>query len=166
MGITQSKVRLNTKITNVDLVAIQHDGVTAVAEGTPIKRGAGGVMAVPTGTNTSTEIVYINFVDTSRSDATGIMRNAFRPELPTFDTGGGGLAGILGQNTPVGLPASCWAGGALPSVNEGVFVDDSTGLFTSEAITTDKLYYGIVEYIEDNVAYFLFSSRPAPAKLA
>lgn len=158
---SQTKVGLNSKLSAVDLLTISYDGVAAFAEGAPIAVGGTGAAAVPTGGNQSTQPVFVNFVDSARNDVIDAQGDAFS-DLPAISiTDSGKLTGITGRNTLIGLPKECWKDGALPTAGEGVFVDGTDKVFAGEAVTAGSAYYGVVLYIADNRAWFLFSSTPA-----
>lgn len=163
---TQTKVTLNAKLSNVDIQAMRWDGQDAFIEGAPIKFGATGYAAQPTGGNTSFETVYINFVDSTRSDVEFRQGNPYDPALGSLHIDSGGLAGIRGSGIDVALPRECWDGGVLPAVGEGVFVDGTSKLFVTEAVAALSLYYGIIERIENDRAHFFFTSRPFAANPA
>ena len=156
---SQTKVGLNSKLSAVDLLTISYDGVAAIAEGAPIAVGGTGAAVVPTGGNQSTQPVFVNFVDSARNDVIDFQGDAFG-DLPAVAIGDSGkLTGITGRNTLIGLPKECWATGALPTAGEGVIT--TGGEWDAEGITAGSAYYGVVLYIADNRAWFLFSSTPA-----
>ena len=163
---TQTKITLNAKLSNVDLQQMGWDGTFSVIEGAPIKFDASGNAAVPTGRAAAaaaaaahaTEIVYVNFVPSGRTDTEFLQGAPLHDSLPEFHVDSGGLTGIRGSGLDIGLPADCWAGGVLPAVGEGVYVDAATGLFAAEALNAGSLYYGIVERVAYARAHFFFSS--------
>lgn len=163
---TQTKVTLNAKISNVDLQTIAYDGTSAFIEGAPVMFGANGNAAKPTATSTTTdEIVYVNFVDSTRSDVLDTQGDPFQDDLATLALGASGhLTGIRGSGIDIGLPAACWTDGVLPAIGEGVFVGTNGDLFDTEAIAAAGVevvaaYYGIIERIAAGRAHFFFTSR-------
>jgi len=169
---SQTMVTLNAKLSNVDLQTIPYDGTSAFLEGAPVKFGSTGLAAVPTGSATavSTETVYINFVDSTRTDVIDVQGDPFQDMgLPSIKLGASGhLTGIRGSGIDIGLPASRWAGGVLPTVGQGVYINDSPDntLFSAETVTATHAYYGIIERISNGRAHFFFTSRPTIALAA
>lgn len=167
---SQTVVALNAKLSNVDLQTIPYDGTTYFAEGMPVKFGSGGVAVAPTGGSTSFEPIYINFVDSNRTDVIDVQGDAFNKELPALKLGGSGhLTGIRGSGIDVGLPAASWHSGALPAIGQGVFVNGTSKKFDAKTVasaavgTAQDLFYGIVERVTNQRAYFCFTTRPVMA---
>lgn len=161
---TQTKVTLNAKISNVDLQTIPYDGSVAFIEGAPVKYGATGVAAQPTGGATvGSETIYVNFVDSTRTDVIDSQGDPFQDDLSALNLGDSGhLTGIRGSGLDIGLPASCWHGGVLPAVGEGVIINATSKLWEGSTVAVGEFYYGIVERIEGDRAHFFFTSRPIP----
>ncbi len=160
MSNSSTKVRLNAKLSNSEIFTAKYDGVSTLIEGQPFVIGAGRIGAALSGTDsTSIARVYINFVDSTRSDVSSVMRDALTTgsELASWKHASGALAGILGQNTMIGLPLECWE--STPGIDEGVFVG-TNGKFETEPIGVLKKYYGIVDRYEDGAYWFIFSSVP------
>lgn len=167
---SQTVVALNAKLSNVDLQTIPYNGATYFAEGMPVKFGAGGMAVAPDGGSTSYEPIYINFVDSNRTDVIDVQGDPFNKDLPALKLGGSGhLTGIRGSGIDIGLPASSWHSGALPTVGQGVFVNSTSKKFDAKDValaavgTSQDLFYGIVERIANQRAYFCFTTRPIMA---
>jgi len=157
---TQTKVTLNAKISNVDLQTIPYDGTTAFIEGAPVMFGANGNAATPTTGVAGYDPIYINFVDSTRSDVLDTQGDPFQDDLATLALGASGhLTGIRGSGIDIGLPASCWTDGVLPAIGEGVHVGTG-GLLDTTAVAVGGLYYGIIERVSHGRAHFCFTTRP------
>lgn len=164
---TQSTVALNAKLTSVNLQAIEYDGSFTVEEGEPICISPStGKAAVPGGNNnpatlpTTSPIVYMNFVDSDRSDIQFTQTDPTDSTAPTRSISGGGLTGILGTGIEIGLPAASWAGGALPSAGNGVFVNAANKFAAEASPTAGDYFYGFVTRVTGGYAFFTFTSHP------
>lgn len=169
---SQTKVSLNAKPSAVDFQTIPYDGTDAIEEGMPVainSLGFGVTPAVGDGSPASaTTIVYINYVDSTRSDVIDQQGDGFSkdgaPILKLADSGH--LTGIRGNGVQVGLPASSWHAGVFPAIGQGVIVNTTSGKFEAENVVIGKFYYGIVELIRDQRAFMHFTSRAMPALTA
>lgn len=146
---------MNAKISSVNLQSIPTAGIV-IGEGQPVMFGSvDGYAAV----GTAGSPVYVNFVDSARSDVMSVQGDPFQDDLAERNTESGQLTGIRGNGCDIGLPADCWDGGTLPSVGDGVTI--ANGKFSGETITNDTAYYGIIERISAGKAFFCFSTVPA-----
>lgn len=152
----QVKVGLNAKIESVQFLAIETDGSVDFIEGAPLALNSTTGLAQ---TAVAGDVVFINFLDSQRSDIEFLQNDPFNTDLPTVSLQSGGLSGIQGQ-VDVGLLAEAWDGGVLPAI--GDFVTITNGLFASAgaapAAGTD-VYGKVYRYNQDR-AYFVFDSVP------
>ena len=157
---TRSKVTPNAKWTSLNVRTLPYDSSFVAADGQPIMYGTGGSAARVVGGNTDVATIFINFVESSRSDIATSQGDPFVGELPDTAIATGGLAGIEGNGLDIGLAPSCWATGVLPAIGEGVFVEAASGLFTTEALAAGSFYYGVINRLDQNQAFFKFDSLP------
>lgn len=174
---TSSVVRLNQKIENTEVfrLAPPADG-TLISEGrfvaydTTTKRGRLG---------TATDrIVFLNWVDSDRSDVDNTqvapMANLdHAAAVVRIETGG--LAGIIGQMTLVGLPASLVAR-ASGSPTAGDFITcGASGVVTAKApanvggagaAAADVFTFGTILMSEAGIVWFLFHSASVAYDMA
>lgn len=165
---TQSTVALNAKLTSTNLQAVKYDGSFTIEEGQPFVVASTGYAAAPTGTADPTtapdRVVYINFVDSDRTDTQFTQTDPTDSSAPTRSIQGGGLTGIqAGGEFEVGLPAASWSSGALPAVGEGVYIDSSTKKFAAKTIDANDYLFGVVTRIDGGYAFFQFTSMPFKA---
>lgn len=156
---SQSTVALNAKIEAVHLRAIETDGTFTPVEGQPIAYSAAGVAVAAS----AGDVVFVNFVDPARSDVAFSQNDPFNTDLTAVSIQSGGLTGIQGP-VDLGLPASAWDGGVLPTVGQYVVI--SNDLFSAQSGlnpggTGDVFVYGRVYRIDQGRAYFIFNSNPA-----
>lgn len=161
---SQSTVALNAKIEAVHLRAIETDGAFTPVEGQPIAYSAAGVAEKAV----AGDVVFVNFVDPARSDVAFSQNDPFNTDHDSISVQSGGLTGIQGP-VDLGLPASAWEGGALPTVGQFVVINAS-GLFEGVAAPSATggpavtYYYGQVYRIDQGRAYFIFTSNPMIAQ--
>ena len=179
---TSTVVRVNAKIESFNLLRAPSftDG-TLISEGevfyldsagNPVKlsSSAGGS---PTGIGLP---AFINWVTSSRSDVQDAQ------SFPMGDTDAasialdsGGLAGIIGNGTMIGLPKSMFAASqtftqgwyVIPSATAGKFgtadatPDVSVGITTGQTATFGyRWVYGKIVRVEGDIVWFLFNSTP------
>ncbi len=164
---TQSNVTVNAKLSSLNLQKIAIDGsVTGgFAEGAPVSMDtSNGYAALPTGCSpaatTGNKVVFINWVDSDRSDVSFIQRDPTDPTAPSMHIDGGGLSAIVGNMIDIGLPPSLWEGGALPTVGHAVYVNSAGTKFQAAALTAGGTYYGRVYRVYNGRAHFFFHSVP------
>jgi hypothetical protein len=158
---SQTQVTLNAKLSSVNIKSVKTDGSVTIVEGQPFTISTTGYAALATAASPNDPaVVFLNFVDSARTDVTFFQGDPTDSTAPELGIEGGGLAGIVGNGCDVGLPAVCWEGGVLPTVNQYVAIDNISGLFEATNGTTNLAYYGIVYQIKDSRAFFLFNSTP------
>lgn len=159
---TQTKIGFNTKIEAVNMQPIQpaSAGLNFV-EGQPIALDASGNGVVADGSGYGASgLVFMNFVDSGRSDVSRTQTDPFSDGAPSISMIGGGLTGIVGNGVDLGLPAECWDGGALPAVGELVTVNTTSGLFQGTTAADNVQHHGVVYRVYQNRAFFHFQSSP------
>jgi hypothetical protein len=154
---TQTRVALNAKLESVNLQAIQTNGSVAFEEGWPVALDASTGMAARPAAG-ATSVVYVNFVDSTRTDTEFLQRDPFDTTSPQASIQSGGLSGIQGVHD-IGLPADAWDSGALPAVGTLVQVAAS-GQFTSITAVAAARHYGVIYRVKENRAFFHFHSTP------
>lgn len=154
---SQTRVAILSKPQNVDYRSLPFDGSFNIVEGAPIAQSSTGYAALPTGGSTSTQPILINYVDSSRSDVQSFQGNPFET-TDTVAVPTGGLTGVVGQETMVGVLTADW--GVAASAGQGVYVDGSSKKFTSKTITAADLYYGVVVGVWDGRVWFNFTTSP------
>jgi hypothetical protein len=163
---TQSNVTLNAKLSSVNLQRIALKDDSSFSEGAPVKIDATtGGAAIPLGCSPAAEaanaVVFMNWVDSDRSDVAFIQQDKTDSTAPTMYIEGGGLTGILGNDVDVGLPASLWNhSGQLPTINYGVFISAAGTKWQAEAIVAGRTYYGRIYRHYNGRAHFIFHSVP------
>lgn len=167
---SQTTVGLNSKLTAVNLMAIPFDGADTFLEGAPvIINSTTGNADVPDAYSPAIaatyQTVFINFVDSSRSDIEFLQGDAFDATAPTVSIAGGGLTGIVGNGLDIGLPASCWNhSGSLPTIGYKVSVSNGASakgtLWQGYSPAVKGKFHGVVYRHYNSRAYFLFSSIP------
>lgn len=163
---TQSNVTLNAKLSSVNLQRIALKDTSSFVEGAPVKidETTGGA-ALPTGCSpaavAANSVVFVNWVDSDRSDVAFIQQDKTDSTAPTMYVDGGGLTGILGNDVDVGLPASLWNhSGALPTVGYGVYISSAGDKWQAAAIVAGGTYYGRIYRHYNGRAHFIFHSVP------
>jgi len=158
---TQSTVAVNAKMSSINLMTIPWDGSTAFTDGDAVARDTTTYKAIePTGGDTF-QAVYINWVDSGRSDVDHSQTDPTDSTAPTRSIAGGGLSCIVGSGGfEVGMPASAWHGGALPTVGQMVQVDGTSKKFKGLTAAA-TMNHGVVTRVEEGYAFFLFRSVPA-----
>lgn len=168
---SQTLVSVNSKLSAVNIMTVPIDGSATFAAGQPIKldTSTGKAAACAGGASgdspasANPPVVFINWFASSRSDVSFIQGDGFDDTAPDVHIDGGGLAAIVGNLVDVGLPASLWAAGQLPTVGSVVRISGTTPTkFGVDATpTTGAAYYGKVYRHYNGRAYFLFSSMPS-----
>lgn len=170
---TQSLVSLNTKLSAVNIMTIATDGATSFAEGAPVTINATtGKAATASGQSPLVAVpkaVFVNFVDSDRSDVGFIQTDKFDSTAPSINVTGGGLACIVGNGVDIGLGAASWEGGALPTIGYAVTISADGTQFAAESPTAVNnaspsnahTYYGLVYRHYNGRAHFLFNSVPS-----
>lgn len=165
---TQSLVTVNAKQSsfNIQKVALL-DASLSFAEGAPVKiNSTTGGAALPTGCSPAAvagnAVVLLNWVDSDRSDVAFIQRDPTDDTAPSTGIAieGGGLACIIGNGIDIGLPASAWEGGGLPTIGHGVYVNTAGTKFHAAAVVAGGTYYGRVWRLYNGRAHFIFHSVP------
>ncbi len=160
-----TKVGLNAKIQSVQLKSIElANGSTSFIEGQPIALDANGKAAkaaAPTADNAP--VVWVNFVDSGRTDVSFTQTDGFDSTAPKVWIQSGGLTGIQGP-VEIGLLPEAWHNNALPALGTAVSIDDTTGKFRAIAVAAANgqgtKAYGVVHQIKDGRAWFIFHSVP------
>jgi hypothetical protein len=165
---SQTLVSVNSKLSAVNIMTVPIDGSASFAAGQPIKLDtttgkAAAIASSDSPLQTNPPAVFINWFASSRSDVSFVQGDAFDDTAPDVHVDGGGLACVVGNIVDVGLPASLWAAGSLPTVGSVVKVVGATP--TKFAVDTNPTagaaYYGKVYRHYNGRAYFLFSSMPS-----
>lgn len=157
---TSTKVGMNAKISSVNLQSIPTAGLV-IGEGQPVMFGPSDGYAAA---GTAGSPVYVNFVDSARSDVMSVQGDPFQDDLDERNTESGTLTGIRGNGVDIGLPADSWDGGVLPAIGEAVTIANDK--FKGEAIVAGSRYYGIVERVSAGKAFFCFSTVPSVLSIA
>ena len=166
---SQTAVGLNAKIESLNLETIPYSGGATFVEGDPVSFGADGSAVKPAGDGT--EVVFVNFVDSTRSDVLDRQGDPYQDRLQALNLQNSGhLTGITGSGLSIGLPRNVFLSGVLPTVGQGVRVnadaDPDLRKWVGEDIVDDTAYYGIVYRIAENKAYMYFTSRAIVAQIA
>jgi hypothetical protein len=164
---SQTLVSVNSKLSAVNIMTVPIDGSATFAAGQPIKLDTSTGKAAACAAGDSPAVanppaVFINWFASTRSDVAFIQGDGFDDTAPDVHIDGGGLAAIVGNVVDVGLPASLWAAGSLPTVGSVVRISAATPTkFGVDATpTAGSAYYGKVYRHYNGRAYFLFSSMP------
>lgn len=151
---TTSVVRLNSKLSAVDLEHFEDGGVT-IAEGVFMNEDANGKAQLATG---SCREAFLNFLDTGHGSVRDTVADHFDESAPSLTFSTGGLTGIIGRHTPIGLHKSRWNG--TPSKGELVTVNNADGkpkgVATGSISTTP--HFGIIHRVRGDYIWFLFNS--------
>lgn len=163
---TSSVVRVNSKIENIDVLRLPApaDG-TLIAEGKLVSWSASAEAAQLAGT--SDNAVFINWVDSDRSDVRSIQMAPMADldhDYGQIQIETGGLACLIGQGNLIGLPFSLWT--AEPDVGDFVICGGSGVIEGKTAVAiggaaaeaADTRTFGVVVKKEGNIAWFLFTS--------
>lgn len=161
---TQSKLVVNAKLESINTLAVATDGQTTFAEGTPFRLDSTtGRAAAASTTQSTAQVVFINWVPSTRSDVEFRQGDYTDTTAPTLSVRGGGLTGIIGSGVEVGLLPEAWEAAALPTVGQFVQIA-TTGTppkFTAATTpSSGEYYYGIVTRIDQGRAFFVFNSNP------
>lgn len=154
---TTSLVRMNAKISSVNLQKLDYGGVAA-AEGLLIKRNAAGKAVLATNTD---HYVLLNFLDTSHGSVKAEQKDNFDDTAPTITQGSGGLTGIIGSGIPIGLPISAWDPAKVPAMDDLVTVGAGAKPLAIDPLApapVGTLYFGVVNEVSQGIAWFLFES--------
>lgn len=158
---SQTVVTLDAKLSSVNIKSIPTDGTVTIVEGQPFKIDANGLAATAESASPDAPaVVFLNFTDSSRTDVSFLQGDPTDDTAPTIGVRGGGLAGIIGNGVSIGLPASVWHGGTLPTLGQYVKINGTSGLFAGTSATLDDAFYGIVYQVANGRAYFMFHSTP------
>ena len=116
------------------------------------------------------KVVFLNWVHGSRSDVSTTQTDPMSDYTASITLNTGGLTGIIGHGTMIGLPQSaitngtstvvgamitCGSGGAVVAATTATMTVDATGS-SDTAVNTHVL--GHVVKIEGNIVWFLFNS--------
>lgn len=180
---SSSVVRFNAKIESQNLLRLPAPAAgTTIAEGVFVSNddGALGTGATVLG-SASSPVVFMNWVGSTRSDVNDVVTDPETGESLVVDTGG--LTGIIGANTLLGLPIENVAGAAavtdVYAVNGGVTTGYIITCGASGAVTmtaeplaevdlTDNIAdsviysFGRVYKIEGGIVWFFFNSIGTP----
>lgn len=165
---SSTKVRVNAKLESINLLAMPMpaDG-TQIADGKFIVFDAAGKARAGAATD---KVVFLNWVNGNRSDVSTTQTDPMSDYTASIRLNTGGLTGIIGHSTMIGLPKSDISGGSATVVgamitcgSSGAVVAASTATMTVDATgTTDTAVnthvVGHVVKIEGNIVWFLFNS--------
>jgi len=169
---TQGNVTVNSKLSAVNIQKVALATTDVYAEGAPIVIDAtsGGAAAPATAATFSPAAVtvrpvFLNWVDSTRSDVSFIQRDPIDPTAPSVNVASGGLAVIFGNGVDIGLPASMWgvgkaAAGVLPAIGSVVAVSTDGAKWRGLSPAPNRKYHGIVYRHYNGRAHFLFNSVP------
>lgn len=166
--ISQSKLGLHSKISAVNILQFDSPASSVeIPEGYFFVGAAAGKAALASTTPASNLTVFLNWLNTqeeSVSNAQGDPLDAsgdFSATL-TSDVSTGGVAGLVGSNTPVSLLISEVEGGASAVLGDRIGTDTSTAgkplRIASGSIGTTR-HYGIIYRIDASRIYILFNSN-------
>jgi hypothetical protein len=151
---TTSVVRLNSKLSATDLEHFEDGGVD-VAEGIFVNEDANGKAKIAVGTDRE---AFINFLSTSHGSVRDVVKDYFDETAPDLSFSTGGLTGIIGRQTPIGLHKSLWDGGAA---TKGHLVTVGTGgkpkSVVSGSIGTTP-HFGVIHRVRGDYIWFIFST--------
>lgn len=158
-------VRLNGDLSKIHLLKMRTpaDG-TAVWEGAAIMFGTDGRARLATASDAA---AFVNFVASSRSDVATTQTDPESGASIAIETGG--LTGIIGASTMIGLPATTTYWSAAPTAADiGKFITIAAGKFVvsdqtpsvgGDAAGDIGVYvFGTLLKVEGGIAYFLFNS--------
>jgi hypothetical protein len=154
---TTSFVRMNAKISSVNLKHLDFGGV-AVAEGRLIVRNAAGKAILATNAD---HFVMMNFLDTSHGSVKASQKDNFDDTAPVITQGTGGLSGIIGSGIMIGLPTSGYDPARAPVLNDIVTVGANGMPLCMDPAgppPAGTLYFGTINEISQGIAWFLFES--------
>lgn len=153
---TTSFVRLNSKISAVNLLALEYGGVD-VPEGRFIAKDASGKAVLAVNTD---HVVYMNFLDTTHGSVKATQKDNFDDTAPTITQGTGGLSGIIGSGIRIGLPTSGWDPARAPTRLDVVMVGATGKPLSVDPATLvgGELYFGVIDEIKQGIAWFNFES--------
>lgn len=153
---TTSLVRMNSKISAVNLLALDYGGV-AVAEGLFIKKDAAGKAVLATNTDL---FVLMNFLSTSHGSVKAQQKDNFDDTAPVITQGTGGLSGIIGSGIPIGLPISAWDSARAPTLYDIVGVGAGAKPLSIDPAAAPPLtiYFGTIFEISQGIVWFIFES--------
>jgi hypothetical protein len=158
---TTSLVRLNSKISAVNLMKLDYSGV-AIAEGRFIKEDAQGRAVLAGATDFA---AYLNFLDTTHGSVKTHTKDNFDATAPTLEQGTGGLSGIVGANTPIGIAQAEWDPATVPALGDVVAIGASSRprAFNppggAAPIPVGRPWFGTVYRISQGIVWFFFSSN-------
>jgi len=150
---TTSVVRLNSKLSATDLEHFDDGGVD-IAEGILIAEDANGKAKIAVATDRA---AFMNFLSTDHGSVRDSTRDVFDPSAPVLTRSTGGLTGIIGRETPIGLHKSLWDG--TPAKDELVTVGTGgkpKGVAAGSISTTP--HFGVIHRVRGDYIWFLFKS--------
>jgi hypothetical protein len=158
---TTSLVRLNSKISAVNLMHLDYSGA-AVPEGRFIKEDAQG-RAVLAGA--ADFFAYLNFLDTVHGSVKASTKDNFDASAPTLEHGTGGLSGIVGSGLPIGIAQSEWDPATVPALGDVVAIGASARPRAynppggGAPIPINRPWFGTVYRISQGIVWFVFNSN-------
>lgn len=150
---TTSVVRLNSKLSAVDLEHFEDGGVD-VAEGIFINEDSGGKAQLAGGSDRE---VFLNFLSTSHGSVRDVVRDNFDDTAPDLSHSTGGLTGIIGRQTPIGLHKSLWDGSPAKGELVTVGTDGAPKGVAAGSISTTP-HFGVIHRVRGDFIWFLFHS--------
>lgn len=165
---TSTLVRLNAKIESVNFIKLPSpaDG-SNIPDGRFIVFNALGNAATA---SESSRVAFLNFSPGGRSDTTDIQGDPLAEYTANVAIDTGGLSGIIGNGTMIGLPKSSWSDPAASFAIGQLVESDSVGKpkavsatavnTGSTALTTGNvtLSFGTIVKIEGGIVWFIFNS--------
>ena len=165
---TSTLVRLNAKIESVNFIKLPSpaDG-SNIPDGRFIVFNASGNA---TTANTSSRVAFLNFSPGGRSDTTDIQNDPLAEYTANIGIDTGGLSGIIGSNTMIGLPKSSWSEPAASFAIGQIVESDADGkpkAVTAIALNTGStpitsnnltLSFGTIVKVEGGIVWFIFNS--------
>jgi len=158
-------VRLNADLTKINLIPMQApaDG-SAIIEGAAMAFGSDGRARLATAADTA---VFVNFVASARTDVSTTQTDPQSGASIRIETGG--LTGIPGSSTMIGLPATTTYWSVAPTTSDvGKFITVATGKFVVSDQTPSVggnaagdigvYVFGSLLKVEGGIAFFLFNS--------
>jgi len=163
---TTSLVRLNSKISAINQLKLEFGSVD-VPEGRFVKKDAAGKAVFATNTDYFT---LLNFLDTLAGSSKTQTQDKFDATAPTISQSSGGLTGIVGNGTPIGIPVTEWDTAVMaPAAGNLVTVGTSGKPRAMEIpgggvdpIPTNRPFFGTIYEVSLGIAWFIYRSIGTP----
>lgn len=151
-----SVVRLNSKLSAGNLEHFE-DGGVAIAEGLFINEDANGRAQLAT---VGDREAFINFLSTTHGSVRSDTEDKFDTTAPVMSHSTGGLTGIIGNATPIGLHKSLWVGGVATKghlVTIGAGGKPESKVKGGGGMATTP-HFGVIHRVRGDFIWFLFNS--------